>query len=138
MPYYYWNDLYYTYSPADNGYVVTEPPPVSGADTSGADTGTAPPAGAADQSGAYDGQYGSPPPAGAAQAAPGAGAPDVYLYPRNHQTDQQMATDRYECHNWAVGQTGYDPTRSAAQSGDQDGYRRAMIACLDARGYSAR
>jgi hypothetical protein len=149
VPYYYWNDLYYTYSPADSGYVVTEPPPVSGNDNGTAqppDSGGAPPA---DSGGAYGdaggqynapaaaGQYGSPP-VGATQAAPGGSAPDLYLYPRNHQTDQQMATDRYECHSWAVGQTGFDPTRSGAQSGSTDDYRRAMIACLDARGYSAR
>jgi hypothetical protein len=141
VPYYYWNDLYYTYSPDDSGYVVTEPPPVAG--TAGADdsAGAAP---AADDGGGYgggygDGQYAAPPPPAAAEARPGTGSPDLYVYPRNHQTDQQMATDRYECHKWAVGQTGFDPTQSAAQSSGNGGdYRRAMVACLDARGYSAR
>jgi hypothetical protein len=32
LPYYYWNNLYYTWSPGDNGYVVTDPPPVAGTD----------------------------------------------------------------------------------------------------------
>jgi hypothetical protein len=59
------------------------------------------------------------------------------MYPRNGQTEQQQATDRYECHKWATAQSGFDPTR--AQGGaSPDSYRRAMIACLDARGYSAR
>ena len=67
------------------------------------------------------------------------GASDIYLYPRNGQSDTQSQNDRYECHSWAVNQTGFDPTRAAAQSsGNAADYRRAMIACLDARGYSAR
>jgi len=76
------------------------------------------------------------PPAGAAPS--GAGA-DVFLYPRSGQSDAQTQNDRYECHSWAVTQTGFDPTRPGAQSGGNlADYRRAMIACLDARGYSAR
>ena len=64
---------------------------------------------------------------------------DVFLYPRNGQSDAQTQNDRYECHSWAVNQTGFDPTRPSAQSGGNlADYRRAMIACLDARGYSAR
>ncbi len=100
--------------------MVTEPPPVAG---------TADDSGDADQASA---------PAGAPESGAG-GSADVYLYPRNGQTAQQTSTDRYECHSWAVGQTGFDPTRSGGQqSGSDDDYRRAMIACLDARGYSAR
>ena len=73
-----------------------------------------------------------------AGAAPGSAASDVYLYPRNGQSSEQTQNDRYECHSWAVNQTGFDPTRAAQQSGNAADYRRAMIACLDARGYSAR
>jgi hypothetical protein len=110
MPYYYWNNLYYSWSPADNGYVVTDPPPVAGSEATDSSS---------------DGTYG--------------GAADVYLYPRNGQSDAQTQNDRYECHSWAVNQTGFDPTRSSRQSsGSAADYRRAMIACLDARGYSAR
>jgi hypothetical protein len=115
MPYYYWNNLYYTYSPVDSGYVVTDPPPVAA--SGDASTGTD-----------YDSTGGQS----------GAGAAEVYLYPRNGQSDQQMQNDRYECHSWAVNQTGFDPTRSTQRSGTAADYRRAMIACLDARGYSAR
>ena len=117
VPYYYWNSLYYTWSPADNGYVVTDPPP---ADTGG---------GSADAGGAYE---------QAPQANYGGGsAGDVYVYPRNGQTPEQTQNDRYECHSWAVSQSGFDPTRPE-QSGNPSDYRRAMVACLDARGYSAR
>ena len=118
MPYYYWNNLYYTWSPGDNGYVVTDPPPVAGGDATDSSS---------------DGTY-----SGAAQSGDSGGS-GVYLYPRNGQSDEQTQKDRYECHSWAVNQTGFDPTRSSQQSsGSVADYRRAMIACLDARGYSAR
>jgi hypothetical protein len=134
MPYYYWNNLYYTWSPTDNGYVVTDPPPAAGSDAadSGADDGAVysePSDGSAAAAAA---------PSGVAPGAPGSAASDVYLYPRNGQSSEQTQNDRYECHSWAVNQTGFDPTRAAQQSGNTADYRRAMIACLDARGYSAR
>jgi hypothetical protein len=127
VPYYYWNNLYYTWNPGYNGYVVTDPPPVGGSDESGAAAGDDPSAVTA------------APAAAPAQGFAGGTGADLYVYPRNGQSDAQMSTDRYECHSWAVAQTGFDPTR-----GDQNGggnaadYRRAAIACLDARGYSAR
>jgi hypothetical protein len=132
LPYYYYNNLYYTWNPNYNGYVVTDPPPSAGsADAAGApeDSGAAMAAAPAGQQQDY-----------APQPAPASGAAsDVYVYPRNGQTEQQTSTDRYECHSWAVNQTGFDPTRSSQPgTGSSPDYRRAMIACLDARGYSAR
>jgi opacity protein-like surface antigen len=62
--------------------------------------------------------------------------------PNNGQSPKQQATDRYECHSWASGQTGFDPTRlgSGVAAGEYSErlaeYRRAMTACLEARGYS--
>ena len=32
-----------------------------------------------------------------------------FAYPRLGQSEQQAAKDRYECHRWAVSQTGFDP-----------------------------
>ncbi len=124
VPYYYVNSVYYVYNPADNGYVVSDPPPVAG-------DNAVPPAPDADDA--------SPPPAYAAPAAPPAsGSPDdIYMYPKNGQTEQQQSTDRYECHTWAQQQTGFDPTQSASQSsGNAYDYHRAMVACLQGRGYS--
>lgn len=66
----------------------------------------------------------------------------MFVYPKNGQNEQQQAKDRYECHRWAVKETGYDPTQplggvSEAQSlGKRGDYRRAMMACLNGRGYS--
>jgi hypothetical protein len=122
VPYYYYNSAYYLWDPSYNGYVATDPPPVAGTDESGssADNGVVSNDAAAATSGA------------------GGGAADIYVYPRNGQSDQQTADDRFECHKWAVSQTGFDPTRSENTQGTVDDYRRAIGACLDARGYTVK
>jgi hypothetical protein len=33
----------------------------------------------------------------------------VYYYPKTGQTAEQQSRDHYECYNWAVQQTGFDP-----------------------------
>jgi hypothetical protein len=38
----------------------------------------------------------------------------VYFYPMQGQTPEQQSRDRYDCHLWAVDQTGFDPTRHPA------------------------
>jgi hypothetical protein len=69
---------------------------------------------------------------------------DVFMYPRDGQSAEQQATDRYECHRWAADQTGFDPTRpeGGVAGGDARGrrgeYFRAMTACLEGRGYSVK
>jgi hypothetical protein len=122
VPYYYANDVYYTWSPDYSGYVATDPPPV--ADQSGAAAAPdAPVAGAGAQP----------------QAAPQAAAPApfqdpaagqqsrIFMYPKNGQTEEQQSTDRRECQQWAAQQAG------ATNSSD---YQRAMAACIEGRGYS--
>jgi hypothetical protein len=44
-----------------------------------------------------------------------AGAQDVYVYPAKNQSDEQMARDKEECHDWAVKQTGVDPEKLATE-----------------------
>ena len=67
---------------------------------------------------------------------------DLYAYPKNGQSEQQQATDRYECHSWAAGQSGFDPTQvqsgasADAMAAGRDSYLRAERACLEGRGYS--
>ncbi|MGZ8226290.1 MAG: glycine zipper domain-containing protein [Methylococcaceae bacterium] len=39
---------------------------------------------------------------------------DILIYPMKGQSNQQLSKDRYECHVWAVQQSGFDP--SAAQA----------------------
>lgn len=36
--------------------------------------------------------------------------PPIIVYPAHGQTAQQLDKDRYECHEWAVMQTGFDPS----------------------------
>ncbi len=111
LPYYYADNVYYSWDPAQNGYDVVAPP--AGAD-----------------------QPADAPPAMGAQGMAAQG--DLIIYPKNGQTADQQAADRYECHTWAKGQTGFDPTQpGGGPGGDQNrgNYNRAMSACLQARGY---
>lgn len=34
----------------------------------------------------------------------------AFVYPKAGQSEQQQSKDRYECHQWAVQQTGFDPS----------------------------
>jgi hypothetical protein len=70
-------------------------------------------------------------------------ADQMFIYPRMGQSQQQQADDRYACHQWAVNQTGFDPTQPGGSSGSQKiemraDYQRAMSACLDGRGYTVK
>jgi hypothetical protein len=59
----------------------------------------------------------------------------LYVYPSAGQSEKQMADDRYDCHVWAVDQTGYDPTLGAGRKSDADDYARAFTACMEGRNY---
>jgi len=62
----------------------------------------------------------------------------LYIYPQRGQTTEQQARDEYECHRWSVEQTGFDPVQSTSNTALQQNYRRAMSACLEARGYTVK
>ena len=70
----------------------------------------------------------------------GVATEELHLTPRNGQSQEQQWNDRYDCHRWAKSQSGFDPTQPSGASGDNDsrrnGYRRAMTACLEGRGYT--
>jgi hypothetical protein len=82
------------------------------------------------------------PPVAQADAAP----PDkTFVYPRQGQSAQQQAGDEYECHRWAVTQSGFDPSGAATGQGSvtvstsaRGDYQRARTACLEGRGYTVR
>jgi hypothetical protein len=127
-PYYYANDTYYVQSPG--GYAVVAPPPSNvvmeqppaNVIVQPAPVQQAPPV------------VQQPPPTTVAQ-----GPDQVFIYPKNGQGQQQQATDRYECHRWAVSQTGFDPSLSAGASPQKQGdYQRALGACLEGRGYTVK
>ena len=68
----------------------------------------------------------------------------IFVYPRQGQSEELQAKDRYECHSWAVSQTGYDPIQppasipTAQMNQKRADYHRALDACLDGRGYTMR
>jgi len=118
VPYYYADDVYYRWDPGADAYEVVDP----------AGAPAAPDA---------------PPPPGPPPGPPVQNdANQLFTYPKNGQTQDQQAQDRYECHSWAAGQTGFDPTQPGGgvppdqNAPRRDQYRRAMTACLEARGYT--
>jgi hypothetical protein len=50
----------------------------------------------------------------AAFCTAGAWAQQLFIYPQRGQSPQQQQQDRFECHQWAVQQTGFDPMMGAA------------------------
>jgi hypothetical protein len=41
---------------------------------------------------------------------------DLYVYPAKGQSQEKQDKDRYECHSWAVKQTGVDPSRPSSMA----------------------
>jgi hypothetical protein len=114
IAYLYANGVYYRELP-EGGYEVV-PPPVA------ADPGTSA--------------------TGASGGTPLPGS-RMFVYPRMGQSAEKQAGDEFECHRWAVTQTGFDPTAAAtatpgANPGRRGDYQRAQSACLEGRGYTVR
>jgi subtilase family serine protease len=55
----------------------------------------------------------------------------VFMYPKNGQSDAQQLADRRECEQWAAQMAG-------GGAADGSGYYRAINACGEGRGYSVR
>ena len=63
--------------------------------------------------------------------------PDPVVYPAEGQSEEQVDLDRYECHQFAMDESDFDPTRSQQEAdADRDRYNRAISVCLTARGYT--
>jgi YMGG-like Gly-zipper len=43
-------------------------------------------------------------------------AAEVFVYPKSGQSQEKFQQDQFECHNWAKGQTGVDPSQSYASA----------------------
>ncbi|MEJ2133433.1 MAG: hypothetical protein P8Y95_17810 [Gammaproteobacteria bacterium] len=71
-------------------------------------------------------------------------AAELFVYPKEGQSVAQQGTDRYECHTWAVDQTGFDPVKpqggvdTSQWATKREDYQRALAVCLEARGYSVK
>jgi len=62
-------------------------------------------------------------------------------YPRNGQNQERQARDHYDCYQFGVAQSGYDPMRAgygAAGTGNQTEFERAQAACFEGRGYTVK
>ncbi len=89
--------------------------------------------------GYYGGYYGAPtvvygiapPPAGTGYTVSTMPLlPETIYYPRNGQSDAQRETDLRECNRWATTQP---PAMAEATA-----FQRAVLACMDGRGYTGR
>lgn len=108
VPYYYADGVYYRWLPTQRAYIVSQPPPE-------------------------------------AQVSTAPSEPEqLFIYPKQGQSDAQLSNDRYECHRWAADQSSFDPTQpptgvdEATFAKKRSDYKRAMTACLEARGYSVK
>lgn len=68
----------------------------------------------------------------------------LFAYPNRGQSEAQQKEDRFECHQWAVKQSDFDPTRPPRSLPPDEflhkhnAYLRAEATCLQARGYTVR
>ncbi|APV40608.1 glycine zipper family protein [Pseudomonas frederiksbergensis] len=62
---------------------------------------------------------------------------DVVAYPANGQSPEQVNQDGYECYQYAVQQSGFDPRTATYQPAPSvvQAYRQAQGNCLSSRGY---
>lgn len=51
--------------------------------------------------------------------APAPPMTQVYFYPKAGQTPEQQSRDQYDCYNWAIKQTGFDPGQSPIPKDDR-------------------
>ncbi|MFT7686823.1 MAG: hypothetical protein ACI9FB_002171 [Candidatus Azotimanducaceae bacterium] len=61
---------------------------------------------------------------------------DPIIYPAENQTEEEIDKDRYECHRWALDQSGFDPSSQTLMEHGSDKYYRSLTACLSGRGYT--
>ena len=66
---------------------------------------------------------------------------DLYVYPKNGQSAEQTDKDKYECYNWAKGDTGFDPmalpTTTTAKPGGKKKSGTAVMGGLGGAGVGA-
>jgi hypothetical protein len=63
---------------------------------------------------------------------------EIMIYPMKGQSSEQLPKDRYECHLWAVQQSGFDPsTVQVAQSAPQTQQQNGQVLRGGMRGAAA-
>ena len=61
-------------------------------------------------------------------------AQDLFFYPAQNQTQEQLNLDKFECHSWAVQQTGFDPLSSQAAAPAPAGQPTQAVTASPVRG----
>lgn len=71
------------------------------------------------------------------QPQPASNGYDVVAYPANGQSQEQVNQDGYECYQYAVQQSGFNPRTATYQPAPSvvQAYRQAQGNCLSSRGY---
>ena len=62
---------------------------------------------------------------------------DVIVYPAKGQSNEQLSKDRYECHMWAVQQSGFDPSNAQANQSSPQPQQKDQVLRGGARGAAA-
>ncbi|MGR9085921.1 MAG: glycine zipper family protein [Gammaproteobacteria bacterium] len=63
---------------------------------------------------------------------------EIMVYPMQGQSSEQLSIDRYECHMWAVQQSGFDPSAApAAQAAPQGQPQQGRVLRGGMRGAAA-
>lgn len=62
---------------------------------------------------------------------------DIMVYPAQGQSNEQLSKDRYECHMWAVQQSGFDPSNAQAGQASPQPQQRGEVLRGGARGAAA-
>jgi hypothetical protein len=62
---------------------------------------------------------------------------DIMVYPAKGQSNEQLSKDRYECHIWAVQQSGFDPSNAQAYQASPQPQQKGEILRGGARGAAA-
>jgi hypothetical protein len=144
--YLYANDTYYRARPDLGGYQVVNDPDESpgGSNSEGSAASSAPVtlAGAPLSLAAAAAAPAAPSTTGTSAAAASGTTlgTSQTVHPRNAQTPDELARDKYECYRFAVAQSGFDPVHPPAGASPpadkQSAYERAQTACFEARGYT--
>jgi hypothetical protein len=59
-------------------------------------------------------------------------AQEIIVYPAKGQSNDQMEKDKFECYNWAKGQTGFDPMQMPTASSFCRAPKTVMKRCATA------
>lgn len=62
---------------------------------------------------------------------------DMMVYPAKGQSNEQLSKDRYECHLWAVQQSGFDPSNAQANQANPPPQQKGEVLRGGARGAAA-